>query len=139
MLELWCYLTVHQSANDIMSLKKEVVSTMVVTWFWNYELTEHQACGSIGSIIPLLYAHSRNLQAAVDQTAHSLIANVKEFERTVQRLLEKAKHEGIQETDAIKNFIKGCQFYCTGNNAWGWVYRWLSCRARPGMLIITVL
>ena len=72
-------------------------------------------------MIPLLYAQSGDAQMAVDQTAMYLVANVKAFRETVQRLLEPDKQHGVEESPKLHNLIKGCQFYCTGNLSWRYV------------------
>ena len=69
-------------------------------------------------MIPLLYAQSRDLQMSVDQTAEFLAANVKAFEETAQRLLNPEKGRGIEAAPVLRDFVKGCQFYCTGNVTW---------------------
>ncbi|KAF6228249.1 hypothetical protein HO133_007979 [Letharia lupina] len=98
---LWDYTNVIISTvNDIVSLKKEI------------------ARGSISSMIPLLYARSRDAQVAVDQTAEFLVVNVKAFEETAQRLLKQEKRHNVEEARELRAFIKGCQFYCSGNLTW---------------------
>ena len=69
-------------------------------------------------MIPLLYAQSKNVQAAVDQTIDFLVASVKAFEETKQRLQKSYKGRNIEETLDLSDFIKGCQFYCSGNLTW---------------------
>ena len=69
-------------------------------------------------MIPLLYAQSRHAQAAVNQTAEFLTANVKAFEEMAQRLLEQEKRKNFEEVSEICDFIKGCQSYCSGNLVW---------------------
>ena len=69
-------------------------------------------------MIPLLYAHSRDAQAAVDQTAEFLVLNVKAFEETAQKLLKPEKRYNVEEARDMCDFIKGCQFYCSGNINW---------------------
>ena len=69
-------------------------------------------------MIPVLYVRSGDAQVAVNQTAEFLSANVKAFEKTAQRLLEQEKWRHFEEVFRICDFIKGCQFYCTGNVSW---------------------
>lgn len=70
-------------------------------------------------MIPLLYAQSRDAQAAVDQTTNFLVANVKAFEETKQRLQKSEKGRNNDEAFELCDFIRGCQFYCSGNLTWG--------------------
>ncbi len=69
-------------------------------------------------MVPLLYAQTKDLQVAVNQTADFLALNVKAFEETAQRLLNSAERHGVEETPELCDFIKGCQFNCSGNLAW---------------------
>lgn len=69
-------------------------------------------------MIPLLYAQSRDAQAAVDQTAEFLVINVKAFEETAQRLLKPKERQEIEDAREIRDFVKACQFYCSGNLTW---------------------
>ena len=72
-------------------------------------------------MIPLLYTQSNNAQMAVDQTAQYLVANMKAFRDTVQRLLESDKQLGVGGPPELYNLITGCQIYCTGNLTWRYV------------------
>lgn len=67
-------------------------------------------------MIPLLFAQSGNLQAAIEQTRDFLVANVQAFEVEVEQL--RASEEASRE---LKDFITGCKYYCTGNLAWRYV------------------
>lgn len=69
-------------------------------------------------MIPLLYAQSRDAQVAVDQTAEFLVVNVKAFEETARRLLNPEKQYNVEEACELRDFIRGCQFYCSGNLTW---------------------
>ncbi len=69
-------------------------------------------------MIPLLYAQSKDAQAAVDQTAEFLVVNIKAFEEMAQRLLKAENRHKAGEAHKIRDFITGCQFYCSGNLAW---------------------
>lgn len=72
-------------------------------------------------MIPLLYAQWSDAQMAVDQTVQYLVANVKAFRDTVQRLLSADKQHGVEGPPELYNLIKGCQIYCTGNLTWRYV------------------
>ena len=72
-------------------------------------------------MIPLLYAQSSDAQMAVDQTAQYLVANVKAFRDTVQRLLGSDKQHDVEGRSELYNLIEGCQIYCTGNLTWRYV------------------
>lgn len=69
-------------------------------------------------MIPLMYAQSRDAQLAVDQTVDFLAMNVKALDEVALRLLNPEKRHKIEETRELCDFIKGCQFYCTGNLTW---------------------
>lgn len=69
-------------------------------------------------MIPLQYVQSRNVQAAVDQTMEFLAKTVKAFEQTMQHLLTTDKYGSDKQMSDIDDFIKGCQFYCSGNLTW---------------------
>lgn len=69
-------------------------------------------------MIPLEYAKSRNAQAAVDHTAQLLTMAVKGFEQTMDNLLKRETQQDEKQARQIREFIKGCQYYCTGNLAW---------------------
>lgn len=86
--------------NDILSLKKEI------------------ARGSIGSMIPLEYAKSRNAQGAVDHTTELLIMAVKGFQQTEEKLLKGEMMQDEKQARQIREYIKGCQYNCTGNLVW---------------------
>lgn len=101
MMLLWKYANIIISTtNDILSLKKEI------------------ARGSIGSMIPLQYVQSRNVQTAVDQTTKFLAKTVKAFEQRMRHLLAIEKRGSDEQKSHIDDFIKGCQFYCSGNLTW---------------------
>ncbi|KAI4235240.1 MAG: hypothetical protein LQ349_003306 [Xanthoria aureola] len=99
---LWEYTNIIISiTNDILSLKKEVTR------------------GSIGSMIPLEYAQSRNAQSAVDKTTLLLANAIDAFKQTAEKLLQRSPEiTSCEQTRALGDFVKGCQFYCTGNLAW---------------------
>ncbi len=69
-------------------------------------------------MVPVLYAQSGDAQAAVNQTTDSLIATVKAFNETAQRLQTTGKQRQLEDAVGLRNFIKGCQFYCSGNLTW---------------------
>ena len=69
-------------------------------------------------MIPLLYAQSKDAQAAVDQTAEFLVVNIKAIEEMAQRLLKPENQHKAGEAREIRDFITGLQFYCSGNLAW---------------------
>lgn len=69
-------------------------------------------------MIPLLYGQSRNAKAAVDQTAEFLAAKVKALKEIAQRLLEQEKRKNPGQVSEMCDFIKGCQFYCSGTLVW---------------------
>ena len=69
-------------------------------------------------MIPLLYAQLKDVQAAVDETTNFLVASVKAFEETKQRLQKPEQGRNIEETPDLNDFIQGCQFYCSGNLNW---------------------
>ena len=97
------------SVNDIVSLKKEIASYHIQTQTTRLTVFP-QAHRSISSMIPLLYAQSGDAQAAVDQTANFLVANVKAFEETAQRLLKPEKAQEVDEACEIREFVMACQF-----------------------------
>lgn len=115
------------STNDILSLKKEIVRVPFVAPGYRAPLMyigsqsnkiHLQARGSIGSMIPLLYVQSRNAQTAVDQTTKFLAKTVQAFEQTMQDLSTTKKSGSDEQASDIADFIKGCQFYCSGNLTW---------------------
>lgn len=69
-------------------------------------------------MIPLEYVQSRNVQTAVDQTASFLAKSVTAFEQTVQHLLKAEKQQSDEQARKVDDFIRGCQFYCSGNLTW---------------------
>ncbi|MCJ1436765.1 hypothetical protein MMC27_006147 [Xylographa pallens] len=88
------------TVNDLLSLKKEM------------------ACGSIQSLLPILYVKLGSIQAAVDQATKLLIASVRVFEEVAQRLVEPQGSSTAKSNPKIRAFIDGCRFYCTGNLSW---------------------
>lgn len=77
-----------------------------------------QSHGSIHSMIPILYAECKDLQLAFNRTADFLASKVKEFQETAQRLLTFTKQYDAVEVMELEDFIRGCQFICTGNLSW---------------------
>lgn len=69
-------------------------------------------------MIPLLYAQSRDAQVAVDQTVDFLAMNVKALDEVALRLLNPEKRHNIEQAREISEFVKQCQFYCTGSLTW---------------------
>lgn len=69
-------------------------------------------------MIPLQYVQSRNVQTAVDQTTKFLAKTVMSFEQTMQHLLTIERRENDEQAKDIDDFVKGCQFYCSGNLIW---------------------
>lgn len=69
-------------------------------------------------MIPLEYAKSRNAQAAVDDTTQLLTMAVKGFQHTVQNLLNGEIQQDEKQARQVQDYIKGCQYYCTGNLIW---------------------
>lgn len=77
-----------------------------------------QAHNSIHSVIPLLFACSGDAQSAVDQAIGFLEESVLEFEETIRRLQEDPIASDAVSKRQLHSFIKGCEFYCSGNLAW---------------------
>ncbi len=70
-------------------------------------------------MIPLEYAQSRNAQSAVDKTTLLLANAIDAFKQTAEKLLHRSPEiTSCEQTRALGDFVKGCQFYCTGNLAW---------------------
>ena len=69
-------------------------------------------------MITILYAESKDLQLAYNRTAYFLASNAKTFQETAQRLLTFTRQYDAVEMKELGNFIRGCQFNCTGNLAW---------------------
>ena len=69
-------------------------------------------------MIPILYAQSNDLQLAYNRTADFLAVNVKKFQGTTQRLLNSTSPFEVAMTLQLDDFLRGCQFYCSGNLAW---------------------
>ena len=69
-------------------------------------------------MIPILYAESKNLQLSYNRTADFLASNVKKFQETATRLLNLTRQYDAVEMTELEDFIRDCQFYCTGNLAW---------------------
>ncbi|KAI9725876.1 MAG: hypothetical protein M1828_002505 [Chrysothrix sp. TS-e1954] len=88
------------TVNDVLSLKKEI------------------ARGAIDSLIPLLYAKTGDVQAAVDELTIFLIKTIKSFEETAQKFPAQVLASDAKSLQALQNFIDGCRYYCTGNLRW---------------------
>ncbi|KAI4250167.1 MAG: hypothetical protein L6R40_000339 [Gallowayella cf. fulva] len=57
-------------------------------------------------------------QSAVDQAIGFLEESVLEFEETIRRLQEDPIASDAVSKRQLHSFIKGCEFYCSGNLAW---------------------
>ena len=69
-------------------------------------------------MIPILYAQSNDLQLAYNRTAAFLAVTVKKFQHTTQRLLNSTGPFEVATTLELDDFVRGCQFYCSGNLTW---------------------
>lgn len=74
-------------------------------------------------MIALVYAQTRDAQAAMDRTKDFVLAHRNKFEKAAKRLVEKAKRNGssVEEIMALEDAITGAQHYSTGNITWGCV------------------
>lgn len=77
-----------------------------------------QAHSSIHSLVPLLYASNGDLQSAVDQATDVLAKGVQGLEDTVKRFADGEGTFDAVSKGQIRDFIKGCRFYCSGNLNW---------------------
>lgn len=88
--------------NDLLSIRKEI---------------EH---GSAESLVPILYATRRNVQAVADELMNSIKITITDFDSTAAQLLKRrsGEKEGTIDAKDIERFIEGCRYYCTGNVSW---------------------
>ena len=101
MHELWTRANIIISTvNDLLSLKKEIKG------------------GNVASMVPLLFAESRDAQRAVDMTADFITENVEAFEDAANLLLSNAQTLTAEEAKDVEDFILGCRFYTSGNLSW---------------------
>ncbi|OCL02396.1 hypothetical protein AOQ84DRAFT_423061 [Glonium stellatum] len=85
--------------NDLLSIKNEL------------------AQDSIDSLIPLMYLHTGNIQAAVEVTSF-LHSEIQCFDYTAQLIFSRYKFADEESQNQLRNYVTGCRQYCTGNLIW---------------------
>lgn len=92
--------------NDLFSGKKEIAN------------------GSAESLIPILYATRRDVQAVADEIMRATRSTVTDFDTTAAQLIKQCsqKSEGTDTANQLVKFIEGCRHYCTGNVSWRYIY-----------------
>ncbi|KAI9881247.1 MAG: hypothetical protein M1830_005533 [Pleopsidium flavum] len=88
------------NVNDLLSVKKEI------------------AKGSAESLIPILYATLRSAQAAADQVMKTVRFIITEFDLVASRLLQRFGSDDPTVVKALREFVEGCRYYCSGNLSW---------------------
>lgn len=104
------------SVNDILSVKKELVS-YIDSFTSIPNLLHPQAEGSVDSLIPILHASLGNPQAAVDATVGMLQDSAVNFVVAASQLLQSYSNN-VETYEKLRNFVEGCMNYCTGNLRW---------------------
>jgi Terpene synthase family 2, C-terminal metal binding len=88
------------SVNDLLSVKVEVAQC------------------SIQSLIPILYTILGFVQAAADQVMETVRSTIREFDVTASWLQQRFDNEVPEVVTALRRFVAGCQYCCTGNLNW---------------------
>jgi hypothetical protein len=113
-----------RSVNDLLSLKKEIVSSHKCAiedprqqggLNANVEVTQTKEC--IDSMIPICCANGMTLQSAVDKAIAQLEASRNRFDAAASALRASAQQDPI-EYRHVSEWISGCQNLCMGNVAW---------------------
>ena len=109
-------LTLACSVNDILSVKKEIVSFLPL--IKALRSLDDKAEGAALSLIPILYANGLSPQDARDHIMSSVRRTRQDFDEDAERLLKYFENESIQIRADLQKFIDGCRFHMTGDLAW---------------------
>ena len=104
------------SVNDILSVKKEIVSPAHLSTPLRSQ--NDKAEGAALSLIPILYANGLSPQEAIDHIMSSVRRTRRDFDDDAQRLLEVFKNESSEIKADLQKFVDGCRFHMTGDLAW---------------------
>ena len=101
MEELWTRANVVVSTvNDLLSLRKEVRG------------------GNAGSMVPIVFVQTGDVQRAVDFTERWIGENVAAFEEAARELEGWSAVWGVKEASAVREFVGGVRAYVSGNLSW---------------------
>jgi hypothetical protein len=106
------------SVNDLLSLKKEIVSVTFRTT-QRKDANHHvpQAKNCIDSVVPIHCAQGLSVQEAADEAVAAIRVSKNRFDAAADSLLASAQREPVKYRK-ITEWIEGCQSFCMGNLAW---------------------
>ncbi|PBP28882.1 terpenoid synthase [Diplocarpon rosae] len=114
------------SANDMLSLKKEIVSTSVSQQLRVCDAKMSKVQGCLDSLIPLSVPVYGGVQQAIDQAHTDLLAAVDRFDAEAKKLLSGPNTTDFSDRE-LRIFVNGCRDCWVGN------FNWSLCTGRYGL------
>lgn len=107
--------------NDILSLKKEIVSSYDLISLLILLAHLNKAQLQVDSIVPLLLLKCGSLQAAVDEATHMAASSIDRLEAAERDTMNHYSSATEEVQEEIRLQIKACKLACTGNIHWRYV------------------
>lgn len=111
--------TIISAVNDVLSIKKEVVSFESFILPQTKSNTDRlQKQETIDSLIPIIFYETGDIQVAVDRVISFIKGEIARVDEIAAALLLKYGNEDAAIQEHVRLFIEGCKHHATGTVVW---------------------
>jgi hypothetical protein len=111
--------TIISAVNDVLSVKKEIVSPAQLPHRPPARLTNPlQKQEAIDSLIPIMFYETGDIQTAVERVIIFINDEIKRMDDTAAALLSKYSTADAAMQEQVRLFIDGCKHHATGTVVW---------------------